>query len=196
MEVISHYDRLIEENNDPFRDPPVLQNYMNQWDGEIFIDSMKLNSTKNVLEIGVGTGRLAAKVTPYCLKLTGIDISPKTISRARENLSNFNNIELICSDFSKYPFNKKFHVIYSSLTMMHFENKQQIISKVDDLLLDGGIFCSSIDKDQSQYIDMDTRKIKIYPDTVDNITSLIKESNMMVVNIFEIEFAHIIVCTK
>ena len=28
MNVIDHYDKLIIENNDPFRDPPELQDYM------------------------------------------------------------------------------------------------------------------------------------------------------------------------
>ena len=36
MDVINHYDLLIDENNDPFRDSPVLQKYMDQWDGELF----------------------------------------------------------------------------------------------------------------------------------------------------------------
>ncbi|MBR4360915.1 MAG: hypothetical protein IKP32_09890 [Clostridia bacterium] len=27
MDIKTHYDLLIEENNDPFRDPPVLQKY-------------------------------------------------------------------------------------------------------------------------------------------------------------------------
>ena len=62
MNVIQHYDRLVDENNDPFYDPPILQKYMDKWDGKVFIDSMLLNNTKQVLEIGVGTGRLAKKV--------------------------------------------------------------------------------------------------------------------------------------
>ena len=37
MDVIDHYDLLIEEQNDPFRDPPVLQEYMSKWDGEPFL---------------------------------------------------------------------------------------------------------------------------------------------------------------
>lgn len=196
MNVITHYDMLIDENNDPFRDPPILQDYMNQWDGQVFVDSMKLDSTKSVLEIGVGTGRLATKVAPHCLRFTGIDISPKTIDRARENLSSHENVALICSDFTKYTFDSTFDVIYSSLTMMHFENKKQIIAKVDALLCERGIFCLSIDKSQSEYIDMGTRKIKIYPDTLDNVISLIKTSSMSVTDTFETEFAHIIVCTK
>ena len=92
MNVIDHYDQLIEENNDPFRDSPILQEYMSKWDGQIFLDSMCLSPEKKVLEIGIGTGRIAAKVAPYCLKLTGIDISPKTIERAKENLSHFGMI--------------------------------------------------------------------------------------------------------
>ena len=164
MDVITHYDMLIDENNDPFRDPPVLQDYMSQWDGQAFINSMKLNGTKKVLEIGVGTGRLAKKVAPLCLKFIGIDISPKTIGRAEENLSDYKNVTLICDDFTKHAFNSIFDVIYSSLTMMHFENKQQVIDKVDTLLARGGIFCLSIDKSQSRYIEMGTRKIEIYPE--------------------------------
>jgi len=60
--VISHYDSLIDENNDPARDPKPLQEYMNKWDGQVFIDELELSTGKTVLEIGVGTGRLALKV--------------------------------------------------------------------------------------------------------------------------------------
>ena len=68
MDVITHYDLLISENNDPFRDPPVLQEYMEQWDGDLFIEALELDKNKNVLEIGIGTGRLAVKVAPYCMR--------------------------------------------------------------------------------------------------------------------------------
>ena len=196
VNVITHYDMLIDEDNDPFRDPPALQNYMNQWDGQVFLDSMKLDNTKRVLEIGVGTGRIASKVAPYCLKFTGIDISPKTIGRARENLVKHENVELICDDFSHYVFHQKFDVIYSSLTMMHFKNKQEIVNKVDMLLSESGIFCLSIDKNQSEYIDMETRKIRVYPDTLENICMLISNTSMSIVDTIETKFAHIIICLK
>lgn len=196
MDVRTHYDLLIDENNDPFRDPPALQEYMNRWDGKRFIDSMKLDRTKAVLEIGVGTGRIAARVAPDCLHFTGIDISQKTIDRARENLSDHPNILLICSDFAQYTFDSTYDVIYSSLTMMHFEDKKQILLKVAGLLNEGGIFCLSVDKNQSEYIDMGKRKIRIYPDMPDALIPIINETAMHVVDAFETEFAHILVCEK
>lgn len=196
MDVITHYDLLIEENNDPFQDPPKLKEFMNKWDGQIFIDALQLDKNKKVLEIGLGTGRIAAKVAPYCKRLTGIDISPKTIQRAKENLKAYSNISFVNADFVSYEFKEKFDVIYSSLTMMHFENKKQVIFKVVSLLKANGIFCLSIDKNQSEYIDMGNRKIKIYPDNPSDILDIIKLSKMSVKNVFETENGYIIVSTK
>lgn len=196
MNVVKHYDLLIDEGNDAFRDPPVLQEYMNKWDGQDFIDSMALDKEKTVLEIGIGTGRIAGKVALHCLRLTGIDISQKTIERAKINLRAHNNIDFICADFLQYPFVCTYDIIYSSLTMMHFENKQKVIEKVDSLLKSGGKFCLSIDKSQSEYIDMGDRKLRVYPDTVDSITSLISKTAMKIDAVQEIEFAFIISCRK
>ncbi len=196
MNVISHYDLLIDEDNDPFRDPPELQEYMCGWDGEGFIEALELDDNKKVLEIGIGTGRIAVKVAPYCMSLVGIDISPKTIERAKENLKEYKNISFICDDFNVYEFCETYDVIYSSLTMMHFENKAQVISKVDRLLNKNGIFCLSIDKNQSKYIDTGTRKVKVYPDTHDNITSIIGATAMSVTKVIETNNAHIIVSKK
>ena len=196
MNVITHYDLLIDEDNDPFRDPPELQEYMNGWDGEKFVEALELAKNKNVLEIGIGTGRLAVRVAPHCRKLTGIDISPKTVERAKENLKDYKNISFICDDFNVHEFCETFDIIYSSLTMMHFKQKAQVIAKIDTLLNDNGIFCVSLDKNVSEYIDMGTRKIKVYPDTADGITSLVEATAMSVAKVVETEKAYIIVSKK
>ena len=196
MDVITHYDLLIEENNDPFRDPPTLRAYMDQWDGEAFLQALELNPRKEVLEIGMGTGRLAVKVAPFCASLTGIDISPKTVERAKENLENCSNISFICDDFLTYDFSKNYDVVYSSLTMMHFEDKTRVISKIVKLLKADGIFCLSISKDQNPYIDMGSRKLRIYPDTPEHIVSLAQKNSLDVAQFLETELAYIIVCKK
>ena len=195
-DVISHYDLLIDENNDPVYDAEPLKSYMNKWDGQQFIDSLQLSKEKSVLEIGVGTGRLAVRVAPECRKFFGIDISPKTIQRAKENLKGHSNVTLICDDFMSYHSVRKFDVIYSSLTFMHIKNKQAAINKVKSLLNSGGRFVLSIDKNQSDTIDCGTRKIKIYPDRKEDIMRYINRSGMRLIKVFETDFAYVFVTER
>lgn len=194
--VTHHYDSLIDENNDPVHDPKPLRDYMNKWDGPAFIEQMQFNISKSVLEIGVGTGRLAVRVAPLCGEFYGVDISSKTIERAKKNLAEYRNVDLICADFLSYKFDRKFDVIYSSLTFMHIEDKQNAINKVVTLLKDGGKFVLSIDKNQSEYIDTGTRKIKIYPDTKEKTVEYIKAAGLTILNQYDTEFATIFVVQK
>ncbi len=194
--VIHHYDLLIEENNDPVHDPKPLQDYMNKWDGQAFIDSMEPGKDKSVLEVGVGTGRLAMRVAPLCGQFCGIDISPKTIDRAKENLSEQANVVLLCDDFLSYQFDRSFDVIYSSLTFMHIEDKQRAVNKIAELLNDAGRFVLSIDKNPSDFIDNGTRKIKIYPDTPDSMSGYIRTAGLTILEQYDTELATVFVAQK
>lgn len=194
--VSKHYDLLIDENNDPVRDPEPLREYMDKWDGRQFIDSLQLTKEKAVLEIGVGTGRLAVRTAPNCRELFGIDISQKTVKRAKENLKKQTNVTLVCGDFMSYEFGRKFDVIYSSLTFMHIKDKQAAINKVKTLLNISGRFVISIDKSQSDTIEYGTRKIKIHPDRKEDIAEYINQSGMSLIKVFETEFAEIFAAAK
>ena len=194
--IAKHYDLLIDENNDPVHDPEPLRKYMDKWDGEEFIEDFELDKNKSVLEIGVGTGRLAIKVAPLCSEFTGIDISEKTIKRAKENLKDFKNINLVCDNFLSVKFEKTFDVIYSSLTFMHIKEKQSAINKAFDLLNTNGVFALSIDKNQSDIIDAGISKIFIYPDNPIEIENCIKSSGLMMVKQYETEFAHIFIAKR
>ena len=194
--VQHHYDSLIDENNDPARDPKTLQEYMDKWDGQAFIDELQLSPDKTMLEIGVGTGRLALKVCGKCKHFVGIDISQKTINRAKENMQAFENITLICADFMDYQFDNKYDVIYSSLTFMHIKEKQTVINKVASLLTPNGRFVLSIDKNQSTVLDMGNRKINLFPATADEISKYITAAGLQTEKQFETEFATIFVAVK
>ncbi len=194
-DVVRHYDKLIDENNDPVFDPEPLKAYMDKWDGSDFISKLNLNKQSSVLEIGVGTGRIAVRVAPLCGSFCGIDISPKTINRAKENLQKYNNVSLIHGDFLTYSFACSFDVIYSSLTFMHIKDKQAAIDKAASLLSNGGRFVLSIDKNQDEYIDTGVNKIRVYPDSPNVISSCIKNTEMIIEDIFETEFAYVF-CAK
>ncbi len=196
QDVIMHYDLLIDDDNDPVHDPEPLKNYMDKWDGQQFIDELQLTKEKSALEIGAGTGRLGIRVAPLCREFFGIDLSPKTIERAKMNLKEHGNTTLICGDFMEYVFGRKFDVIYSSLTFMHIRDKQAAIHKTKTLLNDGGRFILSIDKNQSDWLRYGEREIRIYPDKQDDIINYIHQSGMRLVKILETEFAYVFAATK
>jgi len=194
--VVRHYDLLIEENNDPVHDSVQLSEYMDKWDGPDFISALETSLEKSVLEIGVGTGRLALKVCGSCKHFTGIDISPKSVDRAKENLKTFDNAALICGDYMEYKFTGTFDIVYSSLTFMHISDTQTAIRKASRLLSSGGRFVLSTDKNQNTVIDMNGRILNIYPDTPDEIIKAIKNAKLTLHKQFETEFAHIFVALK
>lgn len=98
-EVISHYDLLADENNDPVHDVEPLRSYMDKWDGAVFIEKLNLDETKSVLDVGVGTGRLAVRTAPLCKKTYGsrcfsqdrkaCEKEPITIQKCETNLRRF-----------------------------------------------------------------------------------------------------------
>ena len=192
IKTLNHYDSLIDENNDPVYDPAPIKAYMDKWDGEVFIEALILSPDKSVLEIGVGTGRLAKRVCDKCRHFTGIDISQKTLQRAKANLQRFSNI----GNFLTYPFSDRFDTIYTSLTFMHIKDKRGAIRKVAGLLKPGGRFVLSIDKNQQTEINFGNRRIIVCPDTPEEITALIAEAGLTIEKQFETEFAVIFVATK
>ena len=196
MNTKEHYDLLIEENNDPVFDPPGLKEYMDKWDGEVFIEKLALTKEKTVLEIGVGTGRLALKTAPLCKTFCGIDLSPKTVEKARVNLSAFSNVELICANFLNFRFDESYDVIYSSLTFMHIQNKKKCIKKISRLLNENGIFVLSVDKSHNKSLEYGNRKIKLYPDDPEKIREYIALSGLILQEQTQTEFANIFVCKK
>ena len=191
-----HYDALITEDNDPVFDPEPLQRYMDKWDGSKFMDLLSLSKQYSVLEIGVGTGRLARRVAPHCNRFVGIDLSCLTVERGRDNLSAFHNAELICGDFLSYRFSETFDVIYSSLTFLHIADKEAAIKKVFQLLNVNGKFVLSIDKAQDTTLQYENRFVKTYPDTPECIIGLLQNSGFLVEKQLETEFAYLFSAKK
>ncbi len=191
-DVRNHYDTLIAEGNDPLLDPPELQAYMDQWDGATFLNALALTGEKSVLEIGVGTGRLAMRIAPRCRRFTGMDLSPRTIERAQEHLAGQGNVTLLCGDFLLEDFPEKYDVICSSLTFMHLEDKAGAVKKIASLLYSGGRAVISIDKDQSGVIDYGTRRVQVYPDTPEGLEDELRKVGLTIGERIERPFAWII----
>lgn len=175
VSAFEHYESLIDEGNDPAQDPPVGQAYMSQWDGPIFFDGLNGND-KRILEIGIGTGRVAKSVLGLgCCFLTGIDISPKTLARADLNLRNFSNKELVIADICGFVRPNTFDAAYSVLTFLHIEDKEQAIKNIYTSLSPNGTFLLSVSKDE-EWFDFNDRRIKLYPADVDEYIRLFNKT--------------------
>ena len=192
-----HYDLLIQEDNAPDNGPPILQNYMDKWDGKLFIDALSLTSSSRVLEIGIGTERLAKKVFQNgCSHLTGIDISTAAIERTKTNLAVWKNITLIHDDFLAHSFNQKFSTIYCSLIFFHFKDKKTTVEKISSLLDINGRFALSIPINEESYISFGTKNVLLYPDNLERTLNLLTESDLIVSNVFKTDFSNLIVADK
>lgn len=195
--IVEHYNHLIDDHNDPVHDPKSLQEYMDKWDGNVFLHELNFNKESIILEIGVGTGRLALKVLERgCKHLYGIDLSQKTINRADENLSMFSNYQLMVGDYLKIHIEQTFDIIYSSLTFFHIEDKAAAIKKTWTLLKPTGKFVLSIDKNSQKYLDYGTYKVKLFPDDYIDTYSLLERCGFKIKSVMETEFAYLFSAIK
>ncbi|GGH27279.1 class I SAM-dependent DNA methyltransferase [Paenibacillus segetis] len=189
MKIVStfeHYELLIEEGNDPVQDPPILQAYMSSWDGPHFFDSL-VPENKLVLDIGIGTGRIAKEVlSAGCKYLVGIDISPKTLERAKLNLEKYSNIELLKSDISRFVRPNTFDVAYSVLTFLHIEDKEQALLNIYNSLNDHGVFILSVSKDD-EWLECNGRRTKLYPISVEEYIHLFQAVGFTIESVQETE---------
>ncbi|MGG3507707.1 class I SAM-dependent methyltransferase [Paenibacillus lautus] len=186
VSTLEHYELLIDEGNDPVQDPPQLQAYMNRWDGPSFFN--ELNPKKcMVLDIGIGTGRIAKTVLhAECQFLVGIDISPKTLERARTNLRTYPNLELVNTDINNFIRPNTFDLAYSVLTFLHIEDKEKALSNIYISLKNNGSFVLSVSKD-NEWFECDDRMIKLYPIGLDEYIRLFKSIGFQIESIQETE---------
>jgi len=97
-----------------------------------FIDFKKLKG-KEVLDFGCGTGRYTIPLAKKGAKVTGIDLTPAMIRRAKEKSkeeSVNDNIKFKQTDITKYEPKKKFNLIISMLVLDHIKNLKKPINVI------------------------------------------------------------------
>jgi tellurite methyltransferase len=95
---------------------------------------------KQVLDLGVGSGRNTELLINKGFKVTGVDSSPDAL-RILNNKIDSPNLTLINDDLLEYQFNKKFDLILS-IGVLHFlspKNSQELLKKIQNHTKIGGI---------------------------------------------------------
>jgi len=100
--------------------------------------------TFRILELGVGTGTLTAKILeqfPHA-RLTGIDLSTGMIARAREKLRPYRDrVELVSGDLGTFG-ESPYEVVVSALAIHHLTDaeKWRLFRRIHRVLTPGGYF--------------------------------------------------------
>jgi len=110
---------------------------------EYLIDNYQTNSSKEVLDLGVGTG-ITSKIIKdnfegfrFCV----VDFSEQMLDGAKKKLGE-KNVEYLFGDYAKLDFEKKYDIIISVIGIHHQNNagKKELFKKIYSLLNNGGIF--------------------------------------------------------
>ncbi|NGM83789.1 methyltransferase domain-containing protein [Paenibacillus sp. 7124] len=97
-----------------------------------------LNSTKNALEIGIGTGQATLPILKTGCKVTAVELGEKLAEFTKQKFSQFSNFKVINIDFESFTTDdNKYDMIYSA-TAFHWLPQDIGFTKVHSLLKHGG----------------------------------------------------------
>lgn len=143
--ILSHFSETVDDY-DTVADKVVFKNE------ELHIKLVnaipfKRDEKLNILDLGCGTGhgmKLVAELFPNSI-ITGIDFSPKIISKAKEKLLEFSKrVKLIEADFNEISF-ENYDVIISAIAIHNSTHtqKENLFNKIFNSLNRGGVFINA-----------------------------------------------------
>ncbi len=137
---VKFWDRIAERySKQPIAEEAAYQKKL-QITREYFRPDMQL------LEFGCGTGSTAIAHAPYVKHIQAIDISPKMIEIAegKAQTNNVDNVTFNCSSIDEIILPDQSMDAVLGLSVLHLlDNRQEVISKVYNMLKPGGVFVSS-----------------------------------------------------
>ncbi len=94
---------------------------------------------KSLLDVGFGTGSVIYQLSKNNkLYLYGVDPSPYMVSIAKKRTYTNPNVTFAVGSSTYIPFDKKFDIIISSLSMHHWNDKKGSLIYLSKFLEDGG----------------------------------------------------------
>ncbi len=104
------------------------------------LQGLTINSDSRILDLCCGSGQATQILTKISRNVTGLDASPLSLERAKENVPQANYVEAFAEDI---PFaENKFDLVHTSAALheMQPEQLQKILKEVYRILQPGGVF--------------------------------------------------------
>ncbi|MEH2329792.1 class I SAM-dependent methyltransferase [Nostoc sp.] len=107
---------------------------------QLALQGLTIHSDSQVLDLCCGSGQTTEFLVKYSQNVTGLDASPKSLQRARQNVPLASYVEAFAE---KMPFaDNLFDVVHISVALHEMQPQQlrKIISEVYRVLKPGGVF--------------------------------------------------------
>lgn len=98
-----------------------------------------LDSNKNALEIGIGTGQATLPFLNTGCNLTAVELGENMAKFSKEKFAKFHNFDVINSDFESANLKKDDYDLIYSATAFHWIPQEVGYTKVFNLLKSGGV---------------------------------------------------------
>lgn len=105
--------------------------------GQIINATTPSNKSK-ILDVGSGTGHHVAQLAENSFDVTGIDISPSMIKKAKENFPEYNFKVADALDNGAFNSNTFTHILCMYFTIYYFEDKKVFFNNSMNWLVPGG----------------------------------------------------------
>jgi SAM-dependent methyltransferase len=105
--------------------------------GQIINTTTPSNKSK-ILDVGSGTGHHVAQLAENSLDVTGIDISPSMVQKAKENFPEYNFKVADALNNGSFNSNTFTHILCMYFTIYYFEDKKVFFNNAMNWLVPGG----------------------------------------------------------
>ncbi len=98
-----------------------------------FFDLLKEHSVKTILDLGCGSGMHSIQFAKMGYAVTGVDLSPGMIERARSSADNMKNVQFVCSAMDEYSPEEPFDAIWAC-SSLHNMDKGALIKSLHHVI--------------------------------------------------------------
>ena len=133
-----------ERTNEPGRWDAALYESKHGFVWERGADLVELLAPKpgeRILDLGCGTGHLAAKIAATGARVVGLDLSAEMLGEAQRQ---FPALEFVAGDGRRLPFEQAFDAVFSNAALHWITDPESVAQSVAEALRDGGRFVAEL----------------------------------------------------
>ncbi|HKU43006.1 MAG TPA: methyltransferase domain-containing protein [Polyangiales bacterium] len=106
---------------------------------QLLVDCSGVTKQESVLDVACGPGLVLRAFAPWSAQVTGIDVTPAMLVRARELVAGLPNVTLDAGDVAALPYpDHSFDVVVSRFAFHHLPNPQAVLGEMKRVCRPGG----------------------------------------------------------